>query len=85
MALCAGILMACCAVTTRALKATPTPVVIFYYAIGGLVLTGAYIIIEQLITGLPSRFTDYTSRQMQIAVGSSLFDTSGLLSVTLGY
>lgn len=85
MALCAGFLMSFVAVTTRALKATPTPVVIFHYAIGGLLLTSAYILAEMCITGLPGRFGDYTSRQMGIAIGASAFDTGALLSITIGY
>ena len=61
-ALTAGIVMGFCAVTTRALKETPTPVIVFYHTVGGLTLTAAYILIEMLATGNPSRFTEYTAR-----------------------
>ena len=84
-ALSAGIMMAFCAVTTRALKSVPTPIVIFYHTIGGMLLTGSYVLIEMWVTNSPSRFSEYTARQLGIAVGASAFDTGALLSVTAGY
>ncbi len=78
-------MMAFTAVTTRALKSVPTPIVIFYHTIGGMLLTGSYVLIEMWVTNSPSRFSEYTARQLGIAVGASAFDTGALLSVTAGY
>ena len=48
--LCAGVVMAFCAVSTRYLKETPTPVLLVYHCIGGLTLTLIYLSIEAAIT-----------------------------------
>ena len=42
----AGVVMAFCAVSTRYLKETPTPVLMVYHTIGGLTLTLIYLGIE---------------------------------------
>ena len=78
--------MAICIVTSRSLKATPTPVVIFYHTIGGMIFAGAYILIEMWVANIPSRFLDYyTRRQYGIAMGAAAFDSGALLSVTFAF
>ena len=62
LALVSALLMAFNIVTSRSLKATPTPVIIFYYTIGGLLCTGAYVLIEMWVANIHSRFLDYTGR-----------------------
>ena len=85
LALVSALLMAFNIVTSRSLKATPTPVVIFYYTIGGILCTCAYILIEIWVTNIPSRFLDYTGRQYGIAVGAAAFDTVSLLIGTFAF
>lgn len=85
IALASGLVMAICAVTSRSLKATPTPVVILYHTMGGITLSGAYILIEMWVANIPSRFLDYTARQYGIAMGAAAFDSGALLSVTFSF
>ena len=73
-----------CAVLNRALKATPTPIILFYHAIGGFCLAFAYILIEALLVGGPLRFTTYTREMLLIAGGASVFDSFACLNATLG-
>ena len=77
--------MAICIVTSRSLKATPTPVVIFYHTTGGILCAGAYVLIEIWVANIPSRFLDYTGRQYGIAVGGATFDSVATLSATFSY
>ena len=60
LALTAGFIMSFCAVTSRLLKDTPTPVVIFYHTIGGIVMTSTYMIIDAWVSGNGTRLTEYT-------------------------
>ena len=85
IALVAGVVMAFCIVTSRSLKATPTPVVIFYHTVGGIIFTSAYVLIEMWVANIPSRFLDYTGRQYGIAIGAAAFDSTALLSGTFAF
>ena len=49
-------------VLNRTLKETPAPVIVFHYTILGLTFGFAYILIELLLTGEGSRFSQYTLR-----------------------
>ena len=61
-ALISGVIAAFYAVSSRVLKEIPLPIVIFYYTVGGLLMTGAFIGIECAITGNGSRLTQYSGR-----------------------
>lgn len=73
------------AVTSRALKETPTQIIIFYNTILGILGTGIYMIIEQLVTDEDFRMKEYTLRQFMIALGAGVFDFSALYFTTFAY
>ena len=83
-ALVAAFIMGFCAVSSRMLKDTPTPIIIFYHTIGGFVMTGLFVLIESLVNG-NLRMTEYTSRQWLIALAASACETCALFTVTLAY
>ena len=85
LALTTGFVMAFCAISTRLLKEVPTPVIIFYHTMGGLVMTTLFILVEMAVTHSPCRFGSYTANEMWIALGASAFDTAALLNVTAAY
>ena len=84
-ALFAAFVMAFCAVSSRMLKDSPTPIIIFYHTIGGFVMTSIFVLIECLVTGEGTRMTEYTGRQWAIAFAASACDMCALFSVTLAY
>ena len=49
ISLVAAVFMAFTGVSTRVLKDTPTSIVLFYYTVGGIILTGLYLGIEAAI------------------------------------
>ena len=85
LAMVASVVMSFCAVTTRLLKGTPPAVMVFYHTIGGLILTGIYMIGSWLITGHGSYLTQYTAYQLGICFCSCLFEVFALLGVTVAY
>ena len=85
MALTAGIVMSFCAVSSRLLKDVPTPVIIFYHTIGGMVMTSVYMMIDAWVSGNGTRLTEYTGYQYGVIMGACLFDTGALLFVTTAY
>ena len=84
-ALASAFLDAVCAVLNRALKETPTPVIIFYHTIIGFIIAWIYIITEMLITGNGTRLSDYTLHQYLIVAAASVFDSGALLLGTLAF
>ena len=60
IALTSAVVVAFCNVLIRSLKETPTPVVVFFFAIGGIIFASTYILIECLVTGEGSRLMEYT-------------------------
>ena len=84
-ALVGGVAAAFCAVSSRMLKEIPLPIIVFYHTVGGLLLTGAFIGIECLITGKGSRLTEYTGKQYLICLGAAACDTIALFSDTLAF
>lgn len=85
LALTTGLIMSFCAITTRLLKEVPTPVVVFYHTLGGLIMSGLYILIEMAVTHSPCRFASYSASEMWTAIGASAFDCSALLNITAAY
>ena len=86
IALSCGIFMAFTGVSTRVLKDTPTPIIVFYYTVGGLILTGLYLGIEACIIKEGFRFFNlYTGKQVLIALAASGFESGSLIFVTLAY
>ena len=67
------------------LKDTPTPVIVLYHTIGGLILTSLFIIFDGLLSEDGFRFAEYTARQYGICLAASLFDTVGLICFTTAY
>ena len=84
IALISAIVCAFCAVLNRALKALPTPIILFYHSILGLILAFTYILIEAWITGNGFRFPTYTNEMLMITAGASVFDAFACLLATLG-
>ena len=62
LAFASSFIDAACAVLNRALKETPTPVIVFYHTITGFIIAWIYIITEMLITGNGTRLANYTMR-----------------------
>lgn len=85
LALTAAFVMSFCAVTSRLLKDVPTPVVIFYHTIGGIVMTSTYMMIDAWVSGNGTRLTEYTGYQYGVVLGASIFDCGALLMMTTAY
>ena len=73
-----------CAVLNRNLKATPTPVVLFYHAIFGFIMIWIYIGIEAAITG-ELRLADYSLKLWAMGYGAATPSTAGTAFVTLAF
>ena len=63
------------AVLNRSLKGIPSPIIVFYFASGGVILASIFIFIETMVTGDSLRFFDYTARQYGIASAAALLET----------
>ena len=86
LALIAGFVYPFCALTSRMLKEVPTPVVVVYHTVGGLVLTSLFIIFDAWLSSSGGfRFAGYSAKQYGICLAASLFDTVGLICFTVAY
>ena len=85
LALTAGIVVSFCAVTSRLLKETPMPVLVFYHTVVGFTFTLVYILVEMWITGNGFRLAQYTSHDYLICLCASAFDAGALIGVTVAY
>ena len=50
LALIGAFLVAIIGVSTRMLKQVPFSIILFYYSIGGLILTGLFLVGEKILT-----------------------------------
>ena len=86
IALSCGVFMALTAVSRRVLKDTPTSIVLFYYTVGSLIITGIWLGIEACFKNEGFRFFNlYTGKQILIALAASGFACGEMIFVTLAY
>lgn len=78
--------MAGLAVSTRSLKDISTSIILFWYCVGGIIMTGLYLIGEIIIIAeLPGRFSSYSGKAWMFASGSACFDAASLCLITVAY
>ena len=70
--------------TSRALKETPAPIILFYHCINGTVLIWIYIFIEYAITN-KFRMSEYTLEMWLIVYGVAFIDSFALLASLVAF
>ena len=82
-ALAAAIALAFCTVVDRRFKTTEPCVLLFYHALGGLVLSAIFILLPIESGLLDSRLKRYTWRQIGISYLAATLDTVSLVCYTV--
>ena len=78
--------MAGLAISTRSLKTIATSIILFWYCVGGMIMTGLYLIVELIVnSGNVGRFRSYSSEAYAFASASTLFDAASLCLITVAY
>ena len=85
LALACGVVYAACAVSTRILKDSPSPVILFYHTTGGFTVTLIFLLVEMWITGNPLRFWSYSQSTWLVGFLAAWFDVGALVFVTIAY
>ena len=85
LALACSVVYAGCAVSTRILKDTPTPVILFYHTVGGFTATLIFLLVEMWITGNPLRLLGYDKSTWLKGILAAWFDVGALVFITIAY
>ena len=80
----AAIMYAIIAVSSRNLKETPAPVILFYHCINGFVIICVYILIEYGITN-ELRMREYTLEMWLTVFFGAFLDCGSMLGLTIAY
>ena len=84
IALAGSVMQALTATLNRSLKGVRPNIIVFYQTLVGLILLGAYILIEAIVTG-NCRLTEYSGNLLLRASGVTMLDLGALYSNTMAY